>query len=76
MINTMALKWTAAFDATSGFDELKIYNNYGHGTEGLNALYGKRKLRRLLDLKKEWDPKGLFVYNNPLPITNEIGEYS
>jgi len=67
-VNAAADKWTSAFNATSGFDSLQVYVNYGHGTEGLSALYSDRKLPRLLALKKEWDPEGLFVFNNPLPI--------
>ncbi|KAL4908421.1 hypothetical protein BDW74DRAFT_175103 [Aspergillus multicolor] len=56
------------FNATSGFDGLKLYANYAHGDEGLDAMYGAEKLPRLLELKREWDPKNLFRFNNPLPV--------
>ncbi|RFU27488.1 hypothetical protein B7463_g8856, partial [Scytalidium lignicola] len=69
-VNALADKWTAAFTATSGFDSLQVYVNYAHGTEGLSAMYSDRKLPRLLALKREWDPKGLFSFNNPLLIGN------
>ncbi|TAQ85517.1 hypothetical protein B7494_g6173 [Chlorociboria aeruginascens] len=67
-VNQLAETWISNFNATSGFDELQVYVNYAHGTEGLDAMYGKRKLDRLLALKAEYDPQGLFVFNNPLPI--------
>lgn len=55
-----------SFNATSGFDHLKIYVSYAHGTEDLSTLYGAEKLPWLLRLKKKWDPKNLFRFNNPL----------
>lgn len=58
----------SAFDATSGFPHMEVYVSYAGGTESLDAMYGERKLGRLLDLKKKWDPAGLFVFNNPLPV--------
>ncbi|CAG7946347.1 unnamed protein product [Penicillium nalgiovense] len=66
-VDDFALAAVKAFNATSGFDGLHIYVSYAHGTEGLNAMYGAEKLPRLLKLKKKWDPKGLFSYNNGLP---------
>lgn len=67
-VNDLASRWITRFNATSGFDRLQVYVSYAHGTEGLNAWYGAEKLPRLLELKKKWDPKGLFVYNNGLPV--------
>ena len=58
----------SAYNATSGFDGLQTYVSYARGTEGLDAMYGERKLPRLLDLKKKWDPQALFSFNNPLPV--------
>jgi hypothetical protein len=58
----------SAFNKTSGFEGLQTYVSYARGTEGLEAMYGKEKLPRLLDLKRKWDPQGLFVFNNPLPV--------
>jgi Berberine and berberine like len=66
-VDEFATSAISAFNATSGFDELRVYVSYARGTEGLEAMYGPRKLGRLLALKKEWDPDGLFVFNNPLP---------
>jgi hypothetical protein len=59
----------AAYNATSGFQDLQTYVSYARGTEGLDAMYGKEKLPRLLDLKKKWDPQALFSFNNPLPVS-------
>lgn len=67
-VDKFAVEGLEAFNATSGFDELRTYVSYAHGTEGLSTMYGEEKIPKLLDLKKKWDPKGLFVYNNPLPI--------
>ncbi|KAJ5951539.1 FAD-binding type 2 [Penicillium vulpinum] len=66
-VDEFALSAVETFHATSGFDDMRIYVSYAHGTEGLDALYGAEKLPRLLKLKKQWDPKGLFSYNNGLP---------
>ncbi|RAH54231.1 FAD-dependent oxidase [Aspergillus piperis CBS 112811] len=69
-VNDLASRWISRFNATSGFDRLQVYVSYAHGTESLDAWYGAEKLPRLLELKKKWDPKGLFVYNNGLPVGN------
>jgi Berberine and berberine like len=65
-VNDFARKARSEFNATSGFDGLQVYVSYGHGDEGLDAFYGKRKLPRLQALKKQYDPNRLFVYNEPL----------
>ncbi|KXG46525.1 FAD-binding, type 2 [Penicillium griseofulvum] len=65
-VDDFAISAVEAFNATSGFDDLRIYVSYAHGTEGLNPMYGPEKLPRLMKLKKKWDPKGLFNYNNGL----------
>jgi hypothetical protein len=59
----------SAYNASSGFQDLQTYVSYARGTEGLDAMYGKEKLPRLLDLKKKWDPQALFSFNNPLPVS-------
>ena len=56
------------FTQTSGYDNLTMYINYGHGDEGRETLYSARKLERLTRLKREWDPDQLFSFNNPLPL--------
>lgn len=67
-IDDFALAALESFNATSGFDDdMHIYVSYAHGTEGLNPMYGAEKLPKLLELKKKWDPKGMFSYNNGLP---------
>ncbi|GAP88228.1 putative FAD-binding domain-containing protein [Rosellinia necatrix] len=59
----------ADWDATGGYDAEggSIYINYAHGDESLESRYGARKLPRLAALKKKWDPKNVFAYNNALP---------
>ncbi|KAJ5783898.1 CAZyme family AA7 [Penicillium psychrosexuale] len=67
-IDDFAIAALESFNATSGFDgDMHIYVSYAHGTEGLDPMYGAEKLPTLLNLKKKWDPKGLFSYNNGLP---------
>lgn len=56
------------FTVTSGYDNLTMYNNYGHGDESAATLYSSRKLGRLIRLKRKWDPKQQFSFNNPLPL--------
>ncbi|KAL9639040.1 MAG: hypothetical protein Q9164_001175 [Protoblastenia rupestris] len=56
------------FTKTSGYDNLTMYINYGHGDEGPGVLYSPRKLDRLTRLKREWDPDQQFSFNNPLPL--------
>jgi hypothetical protein len=53
--------------ATSGYPEITVFVNYAHGDEPLERIYGREKLPRLAALKKKWDPKQVFRYNNGLP---------
>jgi hypothetical protein len=53
--------------AESGYPELTVFVNYAHGDEKLDRIYGADKLPRLAALKKKWDPKRVFSYNNGLP---------
>ncbi len=55
------------FQGTSGFDELHVYGNFAQGNEGPETWYGGN-LDRLKELKRIWDPNGLFNYNNPIPV--------
>ncbi|KAL9002894.1 MAG: hypothetical protein Q9188_004200 [Gyalolechia gomerana] len=64
-INTFAQNARAAFFATSGFSEPRVYVSYGHGDESPEELYGAQKLPRLRALKRKWDPKGRFGFNVP-----------
>ena len=47
--------WSDAADATQN----PTYANFAHGDESLEAIYGS-SLPRLRELKKKWDPKGVF----------------
>jgi hypothetical protein len=66
--DAFAREWVGRFQAASGFDSLRVYVSFGHGTEGPEVWYSRRKLPRLMALKKRWDPKGLFRFNNALPL--------
>ncbi|EEA25174.1 hypothetical protein TMatcc_006604 [Talaromyces marneffei ATCC 18224] len=67
-VTDFAKQWVPEFTETGGFNESRVYVSYAHGDESLVEKYGKRKLPRLLDLKKKWDPKGLFSFNNALLV--------
>lgn len=56
------------FAATSGYDHLALYHNFGHGDEGPEVWYTAEKLPRLTALKQEWDPEQRFSWYNPVPI--------
>lgn len=43
---------------------LRIYPNYAHGDEPVESMYGARKLAKLRELKKTWDPENLFGFMN------------
>ncbi|KAI0399652.1 hypothetical protein F4802DRAFT_588522 [Xylaria palmicola] len=53
----------------SGYDRLRIYQNYGHGDEPLSALYGYEEWRheRLTALKNRYDPHGFFNGYHAIP---------
>ncbi|KUL83490.1 hypothetical protein ZTR_10799 [Talaromyces verruculosus] len=63
-----AEQWIPEFTDTGGFNKSRVYVSYAHGDESLPTKYGEKKLPRLLELKKKWDPKGLFSFNNGLPV--------
>jgi hypothetical protein len=56
------------FQETNGFGDRRMYVNYAQGDEGLEVIYGARKLDRLKALKKKWDPEQIFGWHNPIPI--------
>nr|QNC49721.1 Hfaza2M [Hypoxylon fragiforme] len=60
--------------SASGFDEPVVYVNFAHGDEGPAAWYGARNLARLSELKRKWDPRGLFNYYNAVPMGVSDGE--
>ncbi|RAH42315.1 FAD-binding oxidoreductase [Aspergillus brunneoviolaceus CBS 621.78] len=63
----MAQKVRDTLIETSGYDDLAVYVNYANGDEALEEMYGARKLPRLAELKKKYDPSNVFRYSNPLP---------
>jgi hypothetical protein len=67
-VTNFAQHWVPEFAETGGFNESRVYVSYAHGDESFETKYGKRKLPRLLELKKKWDPKSLFSFNNGLPV--------
>jgi FAD/FMN-containing dehydrogenase len=53
----------------SGYDRLYVYQNYAHGDEPLQALYGYEpdRLARLSKLKSRYDPRGFFNGYHAIP---------
>lgn len=64
---SLALELRDTWATNSGYPDLSVYINYAHGDEKLEQRYGASKLPRLAALKKEWDPRGVFRFNNALP---------
>ncbi len=52
---------------TSGYGGLAVYLNYAHGDETLEEVYSERKLPRLAELKRKYDPDNVFRYYHALP---------
>jgi FAD/FMN-containing dehydrogenase len=59
-----------SWSETGGYAEQggAIYVNYARGDEPIESVWGD-SLPRLAALKKQWDPKNVFAYNNPLPTS-------
>ncbi|KAK3683408.1 hypothetical protein B0T22DRAFT_519299 [Podospora appendiculata] len=51
---------------TSGYPRLATYAGYAKGTEDPSAWYGPN-LPRLVAVKRQWDPQGLFSHSKPIP---------
>ncbi|KAL9032533.1 MAG: hypothetical protein Q9180_006446, partial [Flavoplaca navasiana] len=66
--NSLARRLRDSWAATSGYPDLSVYVNYARGDEKLRQRYGSRKLPRLAALKKKYDPRNVFAYNNVLPM--------
>ncbi|KAL9626522.1 MAG: hypothetical protein Q9164_007861, partial [Protoblastenia rupestris] len=64
--NALGIELRNMVVSTSGYSGLTTYVSYAHGEETLEQKYGADKLPRLKDLKKKWDPKNLFAYNNAI----------
>ncbi|KAK2775076.1 hypothetical protein FQN53_003331 [Emmonsiellopsis sp. PD_33] len=67
-VNALGDELRRDFAVTGGYGDLAVYVNYAHGDESVEQVYGKDKLPRLVELKKEWDPDNVFCYCNPLPL--------
>ncbi|RHZ49215.1 FAD-dependent monooxygenase fmqD [Aspergillus thermomutatus] len=57
------------FQATMGFDTLRVYVNEALGDEGPAAWYGQHNLPRLVALKQRWDPNNQFGAGAPIPLS-------
>ncbi|KAI0802112.1 FAD-binding domain-containing protein [Xylaria sp. FL0064] len=66
MANAFAKELRADLVDTSGYSELSAYVSYAYGDETLDQKFGRDKLSRLMELKREWDPRNVFGYCNPL----------
>jgi hypothetical protein len=55
--------------ATSGYGKLRVYQNYAHGDEPLEALYGYggERMRKLKCLKRRYDPGDVFKGYHDIP---------
>ncbi|KAK3324852.1 hypothetical protein B0H66DRAFT_471114 [Apodospora peruviana] len=67
-INAVIVSSRAEFARTGGFGSLATYINFAHGDEGPEAWFSAEKLPKLSTLKRQWDPKGLFSWHNPVPL--------
>ncbi|KAI6091229.1 hypothetical protein F4821DRAFT_226753 [Hypoxylon rubiginosum] len=56
------------FTAVSGYDGTTVYLGFAHGDEDPAAYYGARNLRRLGELKRKWDPQGIFSFYDVVPM--------
>lgn len=57
--------------ATAGNDDggaLNVYVGFSHGDEPAQAIWSEEHLPRLIALKREYDPKGLFSWYHPVPL--------
>ncbi|CAG8198446.1 unnamed protein product [Penicillium salamii] len=62
--------WRDKFAASSGYDDMHVYQNYAHDDEPLSALYGKEQWRheRLTEIKNSYDPHGFFNGYHAVPL--------
>lgn len=67
VVDGYARRLRDVFVKTAGTDGLNAYVSYSHGDERLEEIYGERKLKRLVRVKREVDPRGLFDAYHPLP---------
>jgi hypothetical protein len=62
--------------ATSGYDDLAVYQNYAWGDETLEQIYGARKLPKLAKLKAKYDPDNVFRFYHNLPTSYPEAGYN
>ncbi|ESZ91465.1 hypothetical protein SBOR_8150 [Sclerotinia borealis F-4128] len=68
-MNAFGASFQSELAASSGYDDLRVYINYGRD-EGEEVWYSERKLPRLKALKRRYDPKELFSHYNPVRISD------
>lgn len=72
-LDEAAADWLAGsadvLHAQSGFARPAVYLNYANGAEGLGASYGydEWRMQKLKELKRKWDPEGMFSSFHPIP---------
>ncbi|KAH7320279.1 hypothetical protein B0I35DRAFT_431078 [Stachybotrys elegans] len=54
------------FQRGSGRRDLSVYVNFAHGDEPAKAWYSSRKLPKLRELKRRYDPNSSFSFYNPI----------
>lgn len=69
-INSFGASFQAEMAESSGYDDLRVYINYGRD-EGEEVWYSEGKLPRLKALKRKYDPMELFSHYNPVKISEE-----
>ncbi|KAI0134358.1 hypothetical protein BJ170DRAFT_591337 [Xylariales sp. AK1849] len=67
-IENLPTKLRDTIAATAGTDGLNAYVGFSHGNEPAEAIWSEANLARLVALKKEFDPKGLFSWYHPLSL--------
>ncbi|KAF7935440.1 uncharacterized protein EAE97_008347 [Botrytis byssoidea] len=69
-INAFGASFQAEMAKSSGYDDLRVYINYGRD-EGEEVWYSEGKLPRLKALKRKYDPMELFSHYNPVKISEQ-----
>lgn len=55
--------------STAGTDYLNVYVGFSFGNEPLESIWSEEHLPRLVALKNEFDPEGLFSNYHPIPTS-------
>ncbi|EPS31096.1 hypothetical protein PDE_06051 [Penicillium oxalicum 114-2] len=66
--NVWGDKFRQILQEASGMRKNKVYVNYATGNEPIEEKYGygEDRLKKLRDLKTEWDPEGRFSHYHPI----------